>query len=321
MEDEETMLSRHRAERKNLQNQITGMKKQATKSKRKEVNARCEELEYQLRLRHEQELKEVTQGTETENENQDVTPEKLLEQLTLGHTSNGDGAAAAEKQEVQISQQPGPSTPQPKKKRNRQREKIAERNAEIARIKEAAAQEAAEMPDYRKMEQDALDEICRLNKLHQHDIQPDGHCLFASILDQIRTRHNDECVYDIPATYVETTAPQDPKDFNVYALRSLACCYIREHPDDFVPYLFDETTLTVKDISDYTKSMQETAEWGGEVEILALAKVLKCCVSVLMSGRATHKVNEQESANPQLNLVYYKHSYALGEHYNSLRDE
>ncbi|CEP60849.1 deubiquitinase OTU2 LALA0_S02e01024g [Lachancea lanzarotensis] len=319
MGDKEAVLSRHRAEKKNLQNQITGMKKQATKSKRKEVNARCEELEYQMRVKHEQELAEEDEEEVGTAPGADVTPEKLLEQLNL---NKPEDSVDPVDQDVEQKQQSAP-TPQPKKKRNRQREKIAQRNAEIARMKDAAAQEAAEMPDYRKMEQDSLDEICRVNKLQQHDIQPDGHCLFASILDQIQTRHHNDCEYDFPATYAEITTAQDSKDvnFSVYALRSLACCYIREHPDDFVPYLFDEATLSVKDISDYTKSMQETAEWGGEVEILALAKVLKCCISVLMSGRATHKVNEQELTNPQLKLVYYKHSYALGEHYNSLRDE
>ena len=42
MDTEEAILARHRAEKKDLQNKITGMKKQATKSKRKQVNSRCE---------------------------------------------------------------------------------------------------------------------------------------------------------------------------------------------------------------------------------------------------------------------------------------
>ncbi|SCV01235.1 LAME_0G14928g1_1 [Lachancea meyersii CBS 8951] len=327
---EQALLERHRAEKKDLQNQITGMKKQATKSKRKQVNARCEELEHQMQLRHKQELEELTQGAgagaeakapeETHSQNpqdgeeaQEVSPEKLLEQLSM---DGQDAANAATTNATQQQQQ----QQQPKKRRNRQREKIAKREAEVARMKQAAALEAAQMPDYKQMEQDALDQICTLNKLIQHDIQPDGHCLFASILDQLQTRHLplEGCVYEFPKSYSHTNASHH---LDVYKLRSLATCYVREHPDDFVPYLFDEATLTVKDIADYTKTMEETAQWGGEVEILALAKVLKCCISVLMSGRATHLVNEDEMTNPQLKLVYYKHSYALGEHYNSLRDE
>jgi OTU domain-containing protein 6 len=56
-ETEEQMLIRHKKENKDLIATVTGLKKQATKSKRKEVNKKCLELELNLKEKHERELK------------------------------------------------------------------------------------------------------------------------------------------------------------------------------------------------------------------------------------------------------------------------
>lgn len=281
------LLARHRKEVKDLQNRITGMKKQATKSTRKEVNNKCQSLQDALKVRQEQEVKEL-EGSVDAEEPDEVTPEKLLEQL-----------------EISGSQQPAeevqPVLEVPRKaRRNRQKEKLAKREAEIARIKEEARLEAAKQPDLKKIEQEGIDQLCAVSRLKPHDIIPDGHCLFASILDQLKIRHG-------------------RTDLDVYRLRSLACEYMRDHQEDFLPYMFDEETMELKSVSVYTEEMEKTAKWGGELEILALSKQFDCPISVMMSGRAKHVVNESGS-KPELKLVYYKHTYALGEHYNSLHD-
>lgn len=56
-ETEEQLIARHKKEQKNLIATVTGLKKQATKSKRKEVNKKCLEMELDLKERHEKELK------------------------------------------------------------------------------------------------------------------------------------------------------------------------------------------------------------------------------------------------------------------------
>lgn len=274
-----------------MQNRITGMKKQATKSTRRQVNTKCSELEQAMKERHEQEIKELN-GEQAEA--QEVSPEKLLEELSL----EAQKPDSQEGQSAEVA--PAMAPAQGKKRRNRQKERLAKREAEIAQMKKEAEAEAAKQPDLRKMEQDALDQLCEMNHLVPYDIQPDGHCLFASILDQLNIRHG-------------------AQDLDIHKLRSMACDYIRSHSDDFIPYLFDEQSMQLQNVEDYTREMQDTAKWGGEIEILALSHQFDCPISVLMSGRATHVVNET-GANPELKLVYYKHSYALGEHYNSLHD-
>lgn len=286
----EELLSKHRKEARDLQSQITGMKKQATKSTRKEVNSKCQNLQDALKIRHEQEIKEL-EGSPEGDEQEEVTPEQLLEQLGLSDRHEPQ----------QLPQQAQGAVGEPRKgRRNRQKEKLAKREAEIARIKEEARLEALEQPDLKKIEQDAIDQLCAVNLLQPYDIIPDGHCLFASIRDQLEVRHG-------------------ASELDIYKLRALACEYIRQHQEDFVPYMFDEETMQLKDVAAYTEEMEKTAKWGGELEILALSKQFDCPISVMMSGRAKHVVNESGNG-PELKLVYYKHTYALGEHYNSLHD-
>lgn len=289
----EELQARHRKESRDLQNRITGMKKQATKSTRREVSSKCASLQEDLKAKHAKELKELEEGPDGSQEDEDVTPEELLEQLSL-----------EKEREVPADRETAIVTGEPqKRRRNRQKERLARRDAEVARMKEEARLEAAQQPDLKKIEQDAIDQLCLVNHVKQHDIIPDGHCLFASILDQLRLRHGGSS-----------------SELSVSDLRSLACEYIRQHSDDFTPYMFDEETLQLKDIDSYTQEMETTAKWGGEVEIVALSRHFDCPISIMMSGRPTHVVNDT-GAKPELKLVYYKHTYALGEHYNSLHDD
>lgn len=288
------LLALHRKQNKDLQNQITGMKKQATKSTRKQVVAKCEQLQADLKLKQEQAIAELNGDT---NEDE-VTPEQLLAQLSLEKETS---------EPITAESTPASNTPvqQPKKKRNRQKEKLAKREAEIEKMKEEARKEAAVQPNLQKIEQDAIDKFCEINKVKQVDIKPDGHCLFASILDQLQIRY--------------PKFNEKYPDCDIYKLRSLSCDYIRAHKDDFIPYLFDETTMQIQDIDEYTKEMETTAKWGGEIEILALSKVFDCPISIMFSDRPQQKFNDT-GKSPELKLVYYKHSYSLGEHYNSLHD-
>lgn len=140
--------------------------------------------------------------------------------------------------------------------------------------------------------------MTKLNGTTVHDIVPDGHCLYSSIADQLAVRHE--------------------VDVDVQTLRTKCAAEIRRDRNSYIPFLFDEATMSIKDVDSYTKELEETAIWGGDLEILALARVYDCPISVLMSGRPVHRVNE-EGNKEELKLVYYKHSYGLGEHYNSLR--
>lgn len=235
---------------------------------------------------------------EQEDDEDEFSPEKLLAQLALEEEEKKkeEEEKKAKAQEAKATQE----SAAPKAKRNRRKEKIAAREAANQKLSEEAAEEAASLPNLRKIELENMTSICDLRNLSQYEIPADGHCLYASIADQLKLRHG----------VVKT----------VQELRSAAAQQIREHPNDFSAFLFDESTMSVKEIEPYCVELETTAIWGGDLEILALSQVFDCCISVLINGQSPFIANET-GKNPELKLAYYKHSFGLGAHYNSLHDK
>ncbi|CCG24185.1 Otu2 protein [Candida orthopsilosis Co 90-125] len=301
------LIQRHKKENKDLIATITGLKKQATKKTRKSVLSKCQELEDNLKKKHAKELASLENPDEQTGAQEELTPEQLLAQLSVEKEVEAPAEESTNEMSSQSQSQPGP------KRRNRQKERLAKRKAEIERMQTEAREETANSIDYRQMEVDSMNQLLAINDLKLYEIKPDGHCLFASIQDQLQQRHH--------------------IDKTIQELRDLSAEYILSHRDDFVPFLFDEQTCEIRDVDDYCRELTSTAMWGSDMEILALAKVFNCCIAIHMAGAATLKINEEANANvetneddvygkqqPELQLGYYKHSYGLGEHYNSLRD-
>lgn len=136
--------------------------------------------------------------------------------------------------------------------------------------------------------------------LVEKDIAPDGHCLFSAVADQLGQN-------DIPL------GDSDTKDPAYKTVRRVASEYMLEHGDDFAPFLEE-------DLQDYARKMRDTAEWGGQLELMALARQYKAEIRVVQDGRL-ERIGEKEGAESgkTLWLAYYRHGYGLGEHYNSLR--
>lgn len=300
--------ARHAKERRDLALQITLLKKQALKKTRKLVNQRCADMERDLAERH---RKELGEGDDDGDEEVDMAA-ILLAQMEASEKkeSKTSGETSVEsKDEIQgetcgetKDETDNTPTGQPKQKRNRQKERLARRQAEIDRIKAEAAAEAENAVDYRGIEAEAMNSLCKRQNLSVFEINPDGHCLFALISDQLETRLG--------------------KTETVSQLRQAAADYITSHPDDFIPFLFDETTMSMRDIDDYVKELTTTAMWGSDMEILALANVFQVPVEVHQAGADTLTFGDQFAADAEtsLKIAYFKHSYGLGEHYNSLRD-
>ncbi|KAG5418614.1 OTU2 [Candida metapsilosis] len=305
--DTETMdelVQRHKKENKDLIATITGLKKQATKKTRKSVLSKCQELEDNLKRKHAEELAAL-ENPDGQNEKEELTPEQLLAQISIKDTQEPAKEEPTKEEptkEESSETQPGP------KRRNRQKERLAKRNAEIERMKAEAKEEMADSVDYRQIEIKSMEQELFTNNLELHEIKPDGHCLFASIQDQLQQRHD--------------------TDKTIQELRDLSAEYMLSHKDDFIPFLIVEQTGEIRDIEEYCHELRSTAMWGSDMEILALAKKFQCCIAIHMAGAATLRINEEANTTadaegnvkPELHLGYYKHSYGLGEHYNSFRD-
>ncbi|KAI0108496.1 cysteine proteinase [Daldinia grandis] len=309
MESLETIQARHRKEQRELQARITNKKKNATKKTRKGVNDECSELERQLKEKQEQEIavinghvenKERAMGEIEEQEQQ----EALQDQNLNGSTTNGITEKLKDTA-ISPSPEPDPTTQQQQpKKRNRQKERMARRAAEQEAVTVAAEEEAANMTDHREIEKTYLLKEFKANNLVEKEIQPDGHCLFSAIADQLQTR-------DIPLG--PDTETKGKPAYRV--VRQAATKYMEAHADDFAPFLEEP-------LDTYVPKIRDTAEWGGQLELSALANAYGVEIKVLQDGRTETiepSTDKGGMERQRIWLAYYRHGYGLGEHYNSLR--
>lgn len=303
----ETLQSKHRQEQKELQSRIMQKKKSATKKTRKGINDECESLERELK---EKQALEITASQVGAGQ---ISPPRDLDQ-SADSTHEPDAEKSISKVEpsvssISISTGPTPSSGQTKKP-NRQRARLARRTAEQVAAAAQAAEEAAGLPNLRDQELEAMRGNYTQRNLKENEIRPDGHCLYSALADQllaagINLKTNTEAA--------SNSNEKNPSVPGYKMLRQVAASYIAHHQGDFIPFL-DEP------LEEYVRTIRDTAEWGGHLELMALARAYKVTVNVLQSDGKVEKIEcSEESSDKQLWLAYYRHSFGLGEHYNSLR--
>ena len=295
---------KHRQEQKDLQSRIMQKKKSATKKTRKGINDECAELERQLKERQTAEISSLTEPLVEEEGGNDVAVD-MSEEEEAKEPSN-DLTASLKSMSMSAHSEPAGST----KKPNRQKARLARRAAEQQAAAEQAGREAADLPDLREQELKSMREAYTAKGLTEHEIRSDGHCLYAAIADQL-----EDFKVGIRPKIKITTHDVEPTATNAgyKTTRQVAAAYISENPDDFAPFLEEP-------LAEYVKTIRETGEWGGHLEILALAKAYEVDINVLRADGRVDKIEcGLENAPQQLWLAYYQHSFGLGEHYNSLR--
>lgn len=299
----EELQTKHRKEQRDLQSRVTQKKKQASKKTRKGVNEECDRLEAELKQKQADEVAALN-GEPTNH-----AEEPMSEQLD-GLTIQEDGSEppttenAPAKAPVE-TQKNGPSdaaAPSQGGKRNRQKERMARRAAEQVKLAQEAAEEANNLPDMKQQERERMLSYMKERGLQEKEIRADGHCLYSAIADQLSQ-------IEIPLG----TAPGAQPEIPYKTTRAAAADWIEQHPEDFVPFL--EETLP-----EYLRKIRDTGEWGGQLELLALAKTYGVEINVLQDFGRVEKIEpEGDAAGKVLWLGYYKHGFGLGEHYNSLR--
>ncbi|KKK22434.1 hypothetical protein P175DRAFT_0504119 [Aspergillus ochraceoroseus IBT 24754] len=326
----EELLSRHRKEQKDLQARITQKKKSATKKTRRGVNDECDRLQQELTERHQAEIAELN-GEPT------AAPVEDLDDLTLDDDDtkkNGEtnGVEATQTQETNGSKAPvAEDLSQPNsqpatrgKKPNRQKARLARRAAEQVAQAVQAEEEAAKLTDHRGNEKEVMDSVFKQFKLQEVEINPDGHCLFSAVANQL-----DEMGLGLapdpsrivlqPTTQSRVDTVVSPKHDGYRAVRAVTADFITEHKDDFEPFMEEP-------LEQYTRKIKLTAEWGGQLELQAIARAYGVDINVVQGdGRIekiesgdTHSSDEEERVKRVIWLAYYRHTYGLGEHYNAL---
>lgn len=142
------------------------------------------------------------------------------------------------------------------------------------------------------------------NPTNQPQINPDGHCLFSAVADQL---------------VVLNIAP----DATYASVRAAAADYMETHPDDFLPFLpsaenSDSGIMSPPEYKNYCASIRSTAVWGGEHEILALSRAYNVPIHVIQAA-APNIVPHNPTDKPPpadskiLRISYHRRMYGLGE--------
>jgi len=328
----EALQARHRKEQRDLQAKVTQKKKSATKKTRKGVNDECADLERQLDEKQQAEIAAHHVGSVLETADvsgEDHIRPKAPEPDGTSGIPNGSLAELPSQPPEGAPKEDGVDKPrdtvqelsitdtvnrsQQTKKPNRQKARLAKRAAEKEALAAEAAQEATALPDFREVERAAMVKEFERYGLKEKDIRPDGHCLYSAVADQLKqigvglTPH-------VSAKIVDKETTTDPGELADYKIvRYAAADYIARNPEDFMPFLEEP-------LHDYTHKIKDTAEWGGQLELLALAKAYGVEIHVLQSSSSLDKIVPDTSIEGKtIWLAYYRHNFGLGEHYNSLR--
>ncbi|KAG6006374.1 hypothetical protein E4U21_007105 [Claviceps maximensis] len=325
----EDMQVRHRRELKDLQGRITSKKKNATKKTRRGVNEECAEMERVLRERQAGEVSRLQGGDEdAADDDDDGGADGEAEQEDRGgalgeHTRSVDDATGTNmetdmakmdlggrrEEQEQRQQQQQQQQQQPAKKRNRQKDRLARRAAERAVAAEEAAAEASTMTDHRGRERTSLKRVFEQHGLVEKEIAPDGHCLFAAVADQL-------VAHGVVSSFDEGQSTSGKPDPPYKVVRRAAAEYMASNRHRFEGFMEE-------DLETYVVRMRDTAEWGGQLELMALAGRYGVEIRVVQDGGRLESIKGGEGDGKEeskvLWLAYYRFGFGLGEHYNSLR--
>lgn len=248
----------------------------------------------------------------------DALMDDLLAQLDEKDQSSKQEASTVLKEVAEQKAEQADAAPSRSKSRHQARQA---RKAALLAEQYASTQNSdadAKLEAEAREEEQTINKTCDELGVKMWEINPDGHCLFSAVADQLAILG---IVPSSQATYTET--------------RRAAADYIQAHPDDFLPFLpslegedsagsTESGLMSQQEFEAYCAKIRDTAVWGGEPEILALSKAYNVPIHVIQ-GPAPHIVVHNPSDTPPpddsrvVRISYHRRMYGLGEHYNSLR--
>lgn len=318
------LLARHRKEQRDLQSQITQKKKSASKKTRKAVNDECSKLEQDVKERQQQEIaafngEDFTSAqdqTHELNEADEPVEDDILDAIlgvstetTPAQPQLEDLAISSHEDATSRTSTPPPAPSSQSRKPNRQKVRLARRAADQEAVAAAAAAEASSLPDLKARERSRMLEEFEKRGLSEKEVAANGHCMYSAVADQMR---------QLGLSLGSGEKSEQNKTEDVYkddykTVRTTAAEYMAGNAEDFVPFLEEP-------LQEYLHKVKDTGEWGGQLELLALAKAYEINIHVLQGDGRVEEI-EGASSTPAKDawLAYYRHGFGLGEHYNSLR--
>ncbi|KAK4827613.1 hypothetical protein QYF61_019538 [Mycteria americana] len=274
------LVKRQRKEKRELQAKIQGMKNAVPKNDKKRRKQLADEVA-KLEAELEQKHKEELKQLK----------EASLEQNKTDSIADGVANLELEGVEQQIQH------PRITKAQKRREKKAALEKEREERIAEA---EIENLTGARHLESQKLASLLAARHLEIKQIPSDGHCMYRAIEDQLKDRQN---------------------SWTVATLRNQTAKYMQSHFDDFLPFLTNPSTgdmYSREEFEKYCDDIANTAAWGGQLELRALSHILQTPIEVVQMDSPPIIVGEEYSGKPII-LVYMRHAYGLGEHYNSVK--
>ncbi|XP_004597282.3 deubiquitinase OTUD6B [Ochotona princeps] len=261
------------------------------RKEKKELQAKIQGMKNAVPKNDKKRRKQLTEDVAKLEKELEQKHKEELEQLKLSAKNKIDSVADNLSNLVLENQPPRISKAQKRRDRKAALEKEREE-----RIAEA---EIENLSGARHIESEKLAQILAARQLEMKQIPSDGHCMYRAIEDQLKEH---DCA------------------LTVAALRSRAAEYMRSHVDDFLPFLTNPNTghvYSAEEFGKYCEDIVNTASWGGQLELRALSHILQTPIEIIQADSLPIVVGEEYKKNP-LVLVYMRHAYGLGEHYNSV---
>jgi OTU domain-containing protein 6 len=179
---------------------------------------------------------------------------------------------------------------------SRYEKRKAKKLAEEAEADRLRAEAEGDVEAKREVEKRQLQRELEPLGLTFEDIRADGHCLFTSVAHQLALRSGEQ---------IQRGAHME--------IRQIATTHMRANPTQYQPFVEG-------DFEAYCSRMASSSDWGGQIEIQALADALKTPIEVYAANQAKTTMGEVfgEQGLEPLRVSYHRQYYALGEHYNSV---
>lgn len=180
---------------------------------------------------------------------------------------------------------------QPSKAQKLREKKEQERREWEQRIKDG---EVKKGESAQEIETAAISAKLKEKQLRIDAVRANGHCLFQAVANQVGAGST------------------------VASLRAAAVAHMRAYQEEFLPFLTNDVgdQMSKDEFLAYLDAMENTATWGGQCELRALASVLHRPIVIYQATSAELTIGD-DNADPIL-LTYHRRQYALGEHYNSV---
>lgn len=214
----------------------------------------------------------------------------------------GDAPAAEDEPTPAAAPAPAPAPAEEteeekrRKKQEKARKKKLEKKqkqleAERKREEEIEAERLAAGPSAKELEIKRMEELyLKPAGLKIRDVAADGNCLYRAVAEQV----------------------DDAEDYR--AVRSICADALLQHEEEYAPFAESHDHGSYVN---YVERVRNSTDWGGHLELRALATALKRPVVVYSADAAPLKMGEEEDGDDIL-VSYHRHYYALGEHYNSV---